>query len=281
MRSHLIVINRVLEAGQYLPLSRSELTDTWALWQTCVRSMAISEDQASLTSIKESLLSTDEIYQGKEAYQFLLEVVCGLHSPVTGETEVHGQFKEFVDGLSESHSLTPILRDMHLKARKVRDAHLRGLGSQSYGSLARRRVRGFNRVCLLGVGQLAREILPWLAKLDLEVVLFSRKPEKHHDLVAKYPRVNLRHFDEEKDLKDVALIISAPLNSSRISEWMGNQAHGPRLILDYRGESHFDPLKTSIDYLNLKDIFKEIDNTKQKVDAEVGRAKLFISSLCN
>jgi hypothetical protein len=37
-----------------------------------------------------------EVFRGQQAYRFLLEVICGLNSPIVGKTAVMGQFKEFL-----------------------------------------------------------------------------------------------------------------------------------------------------------------------------------------
>ena len=97
------------------------------------------------------------------AYAHLLEVICGLGSPIVGETEVMHQFKLFVTGLPAEHA---VIRDMSERlladARVVRARHLVGLGSRSYGSAVRRHVRDCSRVALVGTGMLAQEILPFL-----------------------------------------------------------------------------------------------------------------------
>src|SRR4051794_17953925 len=55
------------------------------VWATCLRSLAFGGTPET----------GDEYYLQGEAYRFLLEVVCGLKSPIVGETEVFGQFKVF------------------------------------------------------------------------------------------------------------------------------------------------------------------------------------------
>src|SRR5436190_7341524 len=69
-------------------------------WQTCLRRILFLNRNDSCTTIEaiengELNLPTVEIFRGREAYQFLLEVICGLNSPIVGETAVMGQFKEF------------------------------------------------------------------------------------------------------------------------------------------------------------------------------------------
>jgi glutamyl-tRNA reductase len=95
-----------------------------------------------------------------DAYALLLEIVCGLRSPLLGETEVHAQFKQFVAGLDRSAD--GWIRDLGERvladAKAIRARHLQGFGVHSYGQLAARRVRG-EHVALIGTGALANEVL--------------------------------------------------------------------------------------------------------------------------
>lgn len=281
MRSQLILIHR---ARNEKSDQAFQLDPSWVVWETCIRRIAIGyKPQRQMTSHFSDLgFAQDEILQGKQAYKFLLEIVCGLHSPVCGETEVHGQFREFLNQVGESNPCYKVLHQVHVDARRVREAHLRGLGSQSYGSLARRKLKKYKKVVMLGAGQLAREILPWLIKQDIEVEIYVRDPQKHLDLIKNSVDISVRSFSEAKNWSsgDGALLILAPMTSEHIESWLGNDLEKIDLILDYRGESVLDPLQNYFgDYYTLKNIFVEIENTKQKVEAEVGRARELIHSI--
>ena len=96
----------------------------------------------------------------KEAYALLLELVCGLHSPILGETEVQAQFKTFASEAASAGRDTlgrlcqRVLRD----AKYVRSTHLQGFGAHSYGALALRHFRG-SRLAVIGAGALAAEAM--------------------------------------------------------------------------------------------------------------------------
>ena len=69
-------------------------------WQTCLRRILFlhSNDNRAVIEAAEVgkvVQPTVEVFRGQEAYRFLLEVICGLNSPIVGETAVMGQFKEF------------------------------------------------------------------------------------------------------------------------------------------------------------------------------------------
>src|SRR4249919_3352688 len=125
-------------------------------WQTCLRRILFLnglDNHALIEAAQKGELATQtvEIFRGQEAYRFLLEVVCGLNSPIVGETAVMGQFKEFL--LQAKFPRTPwgnFLRDLCtnllIDAKRIRHTHLQGLGSQSYGSLVRQNVKGMPAV---------------------------------------------------------------------------------------------------------------------------------------
>jgi glutamyl-tRNA reductase len=276
MRSQLAIIHRDRLETESMDTSLNN--PQWIKWQTCVRELFIGLPESD--SIAADLPESATVYRGRDAYRFLLEVVCGLQSPVKGETEVHGQYRELLDQIDKNHSLYSMLQKVHLDARKIRATHLQGLGSQSYGSLARKKLRGYDSVVILGAGQLTREILPWLTKQNLPVSLFVRRPDKHQDLVAKYKTVKVYSLNDDVKIEAKALLLAAPMSSGLLSDWLASKNANLDLILDYRGESHFDPLTIDGNYYSLRDIFREIDNTKQKVDAEIERAKQLVASIC-
>jgi glutamyl-tRNA reductase len=100
-----------------------------------------------------------QTYFGRDAYQFLLEVICGLHSPLVGENAVMGQFRQFRNAAQFPNTawgkfLRKVTTDVLVDARQVRHRHLEGLGSQSYGSLIRKHLKGQSSVAVLGAGSL-------------------------------------------------------------------------------------------------------------------------------
>jgi len=103
-------------------------------------------------------------YQGDSAFAFLLEVICGLHSRVFGETEVLGQFKAFC---KQHPELDPFGSWLLEDAKAIRSQLLTGIGSQSYGSIVRRWSGENTQAVILGTGQLAKKIAPWLKQARL------------------------------------------------------------------------------------------------------------------
>ena len=64
-------------------------SEGWILWRTCLRSIWMGLSPNGISDLPLGPLADSvETYTGEAAYGFLLEVVCGLHSPLAGETEV-------------------------------------------------------------------------------------------------------------------------------------------------------------------------------------------------
>jgi len=73
--------------------------------------------------------------------------------------------------------LRRVTSDLLVEAKHVRRRHLEGLGSQSYGGMVRQHLKGVPSVVVLGAGQLAEEILPWMVGKS-DVTVCARNPER-------------------------------------------------------------------------------------------------------
>ena len=142
----LVILNLRREARDRLPTVLNGLD-----WRTCLRRILFLNklENAALIAAAENegvLASPLEIYRGEDAYRFLLEVICGLNSPLVGETAVLSQFREFVahaklPNTSWGNFLRQLISNLLVDAKRVRHEHLQGLGSQSYGSLVRQHLK--------------------------------------------------------------------------------------------------------------------------------------------
>ncbi|TAK16175.1 MAG: hypothetical protein EPO35_05870, partial [Acidobacteria bacterium] len=62
-------------------------------WRTCLRDVTFVDEAHSADTLAE-----------EDAYALLLEVLCGLRSPMLGETQVMGQFKAFLATVPAEHA---------------------------------------------------------------------------------------------------------------------------------------------------------------------------------
>ena len=273
MYSQLAIIHRTAQSAD-----RSESTFVpphFLSWSTCLRSVLIGFHQDLDPS---QIGANDEIFAGQEAYIFLLEVVCGMRSPILGETEVHGQYRDFLEKSKDkaSRELYQILHQVHVHAKQIRTEFLQGLGSQSYGSYCRKKVRHLGEVHILGAGHLALELLPWLNKTQMQVCVHSRALKAELvEMMKQNPRLSVESlYESNKPLKG-ALLVAAPLSANEIQNWISKRTSQLELILDLRGESAHDPLTfdsaTRVESLN--QIFTTIEDSRANIRSEVAKAK--------
>jgi hypothetical protein len=129
-----------------------------------------------------------ESYSGESAYAFLLRFASGLESKLVAETEIFGQIKARWREFSEqdaalARSLSPWMQWLFQDAKAVRAQHLSHLGSASYGSQTRRLLgdlAGDGPTLLIGAGQLAQSVAPWLP--GSELWLWNRTAERALEL---------------------------------------------------------------------------------------------------
>ncbi|HEU5239912.1 MAG TPA: hypothetical protein VFU37_22455 [Pyrinomonadaceae bacterium] len=283
MIEQLVIVNLRHEAREKMPAVLNGLE-----WQTCLRRILFlnSSDNRALIAAAETdnVSPTVEVFRGQHAYHFLLEVICGLNSPILGETAVMGQFKEFL-----MHAKFPkttwgsFLRDLStnlmIDAKRIRHTHLQKLGSQSYGSLVRQNVKGIPAVAVLGNGKLAREILPWLIG-KTKVRVFCRNPHRAADLLKEYPEIELLPYsgtDAGWNDKEAALVIAAPLNAEQVLHWAGLQSVKFSKCLDLRGEAEGDPITMPV--IKLHELFAALRSERKRLEGHVEAARAQIKQL--
>lgn len=143
---------------------------------TCLRQLRLGLDRLP------GATDAAEQAAGSEAYRRVLEVITGLDSPVPGETNVGGQFRQAVNAFAATAApravaeLGPLLRQARADAAAIRRAHLEGIGGASYGSLVRRLLepRRGERVLWVGYGEFARSLLPFFRAWPCGV--WNRRP---------------------------------------------------------------------------------------------------------
>jgi glutamyl-tRNA reductase len=245
-------------------------------WQTCLRQLVLI-DETTLGGVRPVLARGDEIYHGDMAFQFLLQIICGLHSPLVGETEVYGQFKNAAAAYTAKTPMaTPwdarvrrFFKALFQDAKRIRQAHLEDLGSQSYGSVLRRELKSHQNIHILGAGQLVQEILPWIAKDGKEIHVYARDPEKARGLLGFKENIFV-HAIEDQGVQGLlasadALVIAAPVSSSKISEWLPKNANFS-FIADLRADSSTDRFECAARLLDLAELFSRITTNQALLD---------------
>jgi glutamyl-tRNA reductase len=191
----LLVINQRKDqpalGAQSLIWLQDLLAESFSL-NTCLRRVWVTRRTPVLEKVLSSSDYRDqiEVYSGKEAYRFLLTVGAGLESAIPGETDVFGQLKEAWKAYEASpteflREIRPTIQRLFEDVKEIRFRFLQGMGGSSYGSLTRM-LLGQERegaVLLVGAGQMARSIVPYLS--DSELWLWNRTPERMKPLLEK------------------------------------------------------------------------------------------------
>jgi glutamyl-tRNA reductase len=271
---NLVILHHTAKAGAKWPAAINGLE-----WQTCLRRIVLLH-QSETAALIPDLPAGSETYEGQAAYNFLLEVICGLRSPLVGETAVMGQFKEFCASArfpsnEWGHFLRRMTADLLVDAKRVRCRHLEGLGSQSYGGMVRQHLKGIPSVIVLGAGQLAEEILPWIVG-KTDVTVCARTPERARGLLEQYSEIQLTQFTLEaaqNESRPTAIVIAAPLKASAVAEWMALQSTPFVKVLDLRGEAETDPLTCPLPVIRLSEMFAAVKNDRPKLAARVAAAR--------
>ncbi len=278
MFSELILIHR---NGGQAPLVEMA-SERAFFFKTCLRQIAIVDAEGASNLALQA--EGDEIYRGTEAYRFLLQVICGLRSPLIGETEVSGQFKLAVAAFAIpltpwGQQLKRFFQNLFEDAKRVRQKHLVDLGSQSYGSVLRRELRvlpSVRRIHVLGAGHLVQEILPWIAKDGTEVHVHCRDPLKARATLGTQTAFEVHSLEEQFtfDAED-AFVIAAPVTARWIESWIGKS---PRVIADLRADSAEDTINLECRVINLSHVFNHISETQAHLEARKAAALKAIDS---
>jgi glutamyl-tRNA reductase len=182
-------------------------------WRTCLREIHFLPAHRLSSSEPDVLTDAD-------AYALLLEVVCGLRSPLIGETEVQAQFKEFLASIDGRQKwLLRVGQRVLGDAKRIRSRHLQGFGAHSYGRLAAPHLLG-RRVAVVGTGALAAQVIQ-SATEESTVDVWGRHagrllPVRTHglnfSLIADAPRCR-RSRPEPTTLAVAAPVAAEPLNA--------------------------------------------------------------------
>ena len=269
--SDLKIIHRTFlkESLEAVPLSSSGASSV-LLWKTCLREIYFS-DIHDETSIE--IKPEDEVYLGLEAESFLAEVLCGLKSPLVGETEVFGQFKIWWKALPADslfkQKFQSRIETLFALVKTVREKALCGHGSQSYGSLLRKNLVPDEAVDILGAGHLAQEILPWIKNKSAHRI-WCRSPEKVKDQLDAEAVLS---FGSDHAISTV-VVIAAPLKHEELNVWLRAKGFSAQhKIFDFRADSaSFVPFIKPQVHLKLQDFSSKYDVHQYEIEKKAKAA---------
>lgn len=231
------------------------VTSGTPVWRTCLREVRFGEDPDEFDG-------GTPLVEG-DAYRLLLEILCGLQSPMIGETQVLGQFKTFLSSLGREHAwLNRLGQRLLADAREIRTHHLQGLGSRSYGSAVRRYLSNVQHAVLIGTGKLAQEVLPFLGDDGRSVDQWGRTAEDPSSkLEVRSSKFRYRLLESVDTFSSpsvpTAIVIAAPVPSDLIDRVAACYG-GLLCVVDLRGELDSAPLRVTVPIITLHDLFAEM-----------------------
>ncbi len=253
---------------------------TPALWKTCLRQwLFLTEEDLSNVILTEQ----DEVLSLTNGLCLLTEVLCGLHSPVVGETEVFGQFRRFVE--DQKRIANPLFENakwcdhLYASVKKLRAERIQSLGSHSYGSLLRKYCRDLKDFSLIGSGHLVEELLPWFSRSG-KLQIHCRNQEKGGTILqsclAEIPHAEVFTLAPSENWNP-HLVIAAPIEDSLILEIV--KQHAIQLICDLRGEENQLPellAHKNVKVISLEQFFKDLEEIKENNSRQIAEIKNLI-----
>ncbi len=215
-----------------------------------------------------------EIFRGEEAYKFVLEVICGLHSLIKGETEIFGQFREFFNDQKaeiDSNGMTDVFKQWIVDCKNLRSTRIQNWSHNTYGSVTRKLLNSNDGVALLGGGQLAREIAPWLKHVKSKSILL-RQPRDLEPQFSGFRIEMTQNWDCSEDV--TVVVIAANISNSELNTHLSRWPN-VRLVVDWRGDESL-PVTKARDVFRLHDL-KQVDERSKREESE--RIELVIGEI--
>lgn len=262
----LVVLNR--SKSTEIGFKANSYLDQGLYLETCLRKTVLfTEVQFESLMLEDSKFADGfTVYSGYAAVEYLVKVLSGLESPVVGETEVLGQFKkQILPQLSENSALSEVIQFVLNLVKVVRNKHLVGLGSQSYGSMVRRILKGHQHILFVGAGVLTESILPWV-KASKNVMISVRSLDRYKATDVCKENTELKAFSMSDEFRfdfPLNVVVCAPVEASVLEEYLSGA--NVETLIDLREESKKDPVK-SLDckVVNLEKVFEEVKTGKDK-----------------
>ncbi len=219
--------------------------------ETCLRRIAILPAPLKASHLDEGV----EIYQGEDAYRFLLEVTCGLKSAIKAEPEIFSQFKrsweDYQEGGRHVTILRPVIQAIFQDTKRIRTQYLEGLGGVSYYS-ATEKLIGLDKddtVLLIGAGQFGCMLANSMIKRVKKLIIANRSDNGMEHVKAKLgtlgDRLEIVSL-EEAIATQIALadhvLVSIPagkdqaLDQSMIAAWKARLTNNDKGFLLHYGE---------------------------------------------
>lgn len=242
-------------------------------WRTCLREIHF---------LPESEADSEGALADADAYALLLEVVCGLRSPIIGETEVQAQFKQFLATEAQSDPALARLGQRILgDAKHIRHKYLQGFGAHSYGRLAAGYLEG-ERLAVIGAGALAAQVIA-VTPAEMSVDVWGRSSERVLPTRPEGLTFSLiaDARPESRRVEPTSLVIAAPVGPDDLDGVIGVYSN-IRAIVDLRSLDQQTPILVAGQrpkVITLPDLLAEASRSEQSGAPRVRAARAEVWSL--
>ena len=232
-----------------------------AIWETCLRKIIFTENIEQVLSEKKVNL---DLYEDEQALVFMLEVLCGLQSKVIGETEIFGQFKQFLE-TEEAKKISffknqQFVQFLFKQVKEIREKYITQLGVNSYGSMIRKICQTEEEISLIGYGQLAKKILPWLGNRKVKIHVRDKSKYQNQD------NIEFLNLDEMGFFS--TLIIAAPVKTEKLMSLIESK-NNVNKIVDCRSLEEQDQsikhASQEAEVVELNDLFAQAEAKQEKM----------------
>ena len=286
MINSLTVINLKAEAS--VRASKGEVF----ILKTCQRTLVLGYGQLPFYHLEDQNDIRD-MFNGDQAYIFLLETICGLKSEVLGEYEVVGQFKEayqdYVNLPQRNTNTLTLLEKLFQDSKKVRTDHLSDIGQLSYAGIARKLVHtktNFSDVLIVGSGNLSVDLIKLLKKKH-RVFLTARNTERVNELCLQQSveMITWQDFETYKKFDSIVNTIGSEeilFNEEFFQEFSSRaNVSDSKLFIDLGSPSVIKTdLTESAGVFRLEDIFRQSAKMNIEKMEKIKCAKESIVKLC-
>lgn len=166
--------------------------------ETCLRHLGVCR------KLPEKFTPGTQVFQGRDAYRFLLEVACGLHSKMQGESEIFGQIKQGwkqfnSEYAEEAKPLARLMQHLFADTKRIRSNYLHGLGGQSYAGATQKLLllKKTDSILIIGAGPFGQMFAGKLKSNAARITIMNRSAAPLESLKAKWPECEvITGFDE-------------------------------------------------------------------------------------
>lgn len=244
------------------------------------------------TGNREAFMDMAYIKRGAEAVEHLFLVSAGIDSQILGDYEIVGQIKQAVKFAKENNFVGPFLERLvnsvlqSSKAVKNQTELSGGTVSVSFAAIQYIRERfadlAGKKILLIGIGKIGRNtcrnMVDYLGTRN--ITLINRTEEKAAELAAQMGvgYASLDHLDEHSGNADIILVATNAEQPTLLRRHI--EGHGPKLVIDLSIPCNVEKTAAGapgITLINVDELSKIKDETLQKREAEVPKAKAIIA----